>query len=213
MELDSLKKAWENQPEETARVSALEIYKMAQSKSTSIVKWIFVIGILEFSFWIGLNFLIPESYLEIYRKLNLLQFIHIVNYLHYAVVLLFLALFYRNYKAVDVVANTKTLIKKILRVRKTVKYYVFYNVISFAVLTIIFNYFIFRDPENMISVYQLEGKNINVDEMFNVLLISQIVVFVVLLLLLFVFYFLLYGILLKKLNRNYKALIRLEKES
>lgn len=211
MELDSLKKAWENQPNTETKLSALEIYKMAQSKSTSIVKWILIVGILEFSFWISLNFLIPSSYLEIYRKLNLLQFIYIVNYLHYAVVVLFLILFYRNFKAVDVVDNTKTLIKKILRVRRTVKFYVMYNIISFAVLTIIFNYIIFINPENMISVYELEGKDINIDEMFNVLLISQIVVFVILILLLLLFYFLLYGILLKKLTRNYKALIKLDK--
>ena len=46
--LDNYKKAWDNQPEDANKVSSIEIYKMAQSKSSSIVKWIFIIGILEF---------------------------------------------------------------------------------------------------------------------------------------------------------------------
>ena len=44
--LDNYKKAWENQPEENDRVNEAQIYKMAHSRSSSIVKWIFIIGIL-----------------------------------------------------------------------------------------------------------------------------------------------------------------------
>ena len=46
--LDKYKKTWSNQPEEAHKLSKVEIYKMAHSKSTSIVKWIFIIGLLEF---------------------------------------------------------------------------------------------------------------------------------------------------------------------
>ena len=55
--LDNYKKAWNNQPEDAHKVSSLEIYKMAQSKSSSIVKWIFIIGIAEFVFLNSLYFL------------------------------------------------------------------------------------------------------------------------------------------------------------
>ena len=48
MDLSHYKKAWKNQPDENNKISQNEIYKMTQSKSTSIVKWIFIIGILEF---------------------------------------------------------------------------------------------------------------------------------------------------------------------
>ena len=48
--LEKYKKAWDNQPEETNKVSKIDIYKMAHSKSSSIVKWIFIIGVLEFVF-------------------------------------------------------------------------------------------------------------------------------------------------------------------
>ena len=42
MDLDAYKKTWENQPEETNTVSKIDIYKMAHSKSSSVVKWIFI---------------------------------------------------------------------------------------------------------------------------------------------------------------------------
>lgn len=59
--LDNYKKAWENQPEEITRISTSEIYKMTQSKSSSIVKWIFVIGLLEFAFMILSTFVFDIS--------------------------------------------------------------------------------------------------------------------------------------------------------
>ena len=40
--LDKYKKAWGNQPEETNTVSEVDIYKLAHSKSSSVVKWIFI---------------------------------------------------------------------------------------------------------------------------------------------------------------------------
>ena len=48
--LDKYKKAWKNQPEEASKRSTVEIYKLAQSNSSSIVKWIFIIGILTGTF-------------------------------------------------------------------------------------------------------------------------------------------------------------------
>ena len=58
--LDKYKKAWENQPEENDRVNEAQIYKMAHSKSSSIVKWIFIIGILEFVVFNSLYFFVSK---------------------------------------------------------------------------------------------------------------------------------------------------------
>ena len=68
--LENYKNAWSNQPEETTKFSAIEIYKMSHSKSSSIVKWIFIIGILELLLWSGLNLLIPESFYKVYEDLK-----------------------------------------------------------------------------------------------------------------------------------------------
>jgi hypothetical protein len=44
--LENYKKAWVNQPEENEKLSSLEIYKLAHSKSSSIVN-----GYLLLGFW------------------------------------------------------------------------------------------------------------------------------------------------------------------
>ena len=71
--LDKYKKAWINQPEETDTFSALDIYKLAHSKSSSVVKWIFIIALLEFILWSSLNLFMPEDFYKIYRDLNLIH--------------------------------------------------------------------------------------------------------------------------------------------
>ena len=50
-ELDLLKKDWKKQEGNYPKLSYDEIYKMIWKKSSSIVKWIFVISIIEFLFW------------------------------------------------------------------------------------------------------------------------------------------------------------------
>ena len=47
-DLDLLKEDWKKQEKSLPHLSYNEIYKMIWKKSSSIVKWIFVISILEF---------------------------------------------------------------------------------------------------------------------------------------------------------------------
>jgi len=69
--LENYKKAWVNQPEETSTISASKIYKLAHSRSSSIVKWIFIIGLLEFVVLNSLYFVIDsdEAY-NLYNKIG-----------------------------------------------------------------------------------------------------------------------------------------------
>ena len=211
MDLAQYKKAWENQPEEKNKVSALEIYKMTQSKSTSIVKWIFFIGLIEFIFWFCLNFFATNmGAFEPYEELGLMSTLNYSTYLHYAVILLFLALFYRNYSSISAIDSTKTLIKKILLTRKTVKWYVFYNLLSVVVTTVIINILIFNKPEAISLLYGTESTSLDQGQVLAVIIITEIVMLAMMLLILWLFYYLLYGILLKKLNRNYNELVKLE---
>ena len=50
-ELDLLKKDWKKNSDSFEQISEKEIYKMIHKKSSSIVKWILIISILEISFW------------------------------------------------------------------------------------------------------------------------------------------------------------------
>jgi hypothetical protein len=53
-ELDLLKKDWKKRSFE--QISELELYKMIHKKSSSIVKWILIISILEVLVWTMLGF-------------------------------------------------------------------------------------------------------------------------------------------------------------
>ena len=211
MDLDRYKKAWNNQPEETDTVSKVDIYKMAHSKSSSIVKWIFIIGILEFAFWLVLNIATSNSsYIEIYEKLNLTTFLNITYYIHYVVIFIFLYFFYKNYSSISITDGTKELLENILKVRKTVKIYVYYNLITFVILSVIVNFIIFSDLGKLKEIFNIENISIDEGNFFIIMLIAQIVFLVIFLILFWLFYQILYGILLKKLNKNYKELVKLD---
>jgi len=214
MELDNYKTIWKNQPEEKNKLSALEIYKMTQSKSNSIVKWILIIGLLEFVFWFAVNYLgTKNGALDPFEKLNLINFIDNFNYFHYVVVVLFLLLFYRNFSLITTVDDTKKLMKNILLVRKTVKWYVYYNLINVVIFSVILNILIFNTPDGINILSGIENESFNQEHMRSVFIITQIVVIAVIILILWLFYYLLYGILLKKLNKNYKELTKLNEIS
>ncbi|MCH2217322.1 MAG: hypothetical protein MK076_04460 [Flavobacteriales bacterium] len=207
MDLAQYKKVWKGQPKEANEVSTLEIYKMTQSKSTSIVKWIFIVGLLEFTFFLVLNLILLEpNYNEIFGNVNLTQFINFSYYFNYLVVALFLIIFYRNYVSVSTVDDTKTLMKKIIKVRKTVKFYIFYNVFINILMLIIYNIIIFNSPDTIKIILSNYDMALDESQMMTVYIISQVIAVVMILLFLFLLYYLLYGTLLKKLKKNYKEL-------
>lgn len=201
MDLDKYKTAWNNQPEETNKVSKLAIYKMAHSSSSSVVKWIFIIGVLEFIFVATINNVFrlnPNEYegLDNFIVGNII-WAEIISYL---IMLYFLIQFYLNFKSISTSDNTKILMKKILKVRKTVKRYVFVNV---GFVTIISLFVISR------MIYMKDFTNYNLST-YLFIIMSIILLIIVFILLYWLLYQLLYGILLRKLNKNYKELTKFE---
>jgi len=199
--LDNYKKAWDNQPEDANKVSSLEIYKMAQSKSSSIVKWIFIIGIIEFVVLNSIYFFIDmDEAMKEYEKLGIENFVFYSQIAAYIILFYFLAKFYQNYKRISTTASTKTLMKKILKTRKTVRNYVIFN-LGYMVL--------------IIMVVSIASINMNFEELSTkellLIVFSTLIATVLILGLLWLFYQLLYGILLRKLNRNYKELAKLDR--
>lgn len=211
MDLDKLKESWKNQPEDLNKVSKDDIHRMAHSKSSSIVKWIFIIGIAEFAFWVILNFIASRfNLMEAYEKLNLIDFLNTVYYINLVVVVGFLYYFYKNYTSISTVDSTKNLMSKIIKTRKTVKYYVNYNVIGAALIMIVFNIVIVNTPNGIETMLSLDGIELEESKLLSVYLISQAIAVAIMILFLFLFYYLLYGIMLKKLKRNHKELEKLE---
>ena len=208
--LEDYKKAWDNQPDEKNKFSAKEIYNMAQSKSSSIVKWIFIIGILEFLFWTGINFVIPDNVFKVYDDLNLTQALDIFMVFHTIIIFIFLFIFYKNYKRVSTTDNTKKLMQNILRIRKTVKKYVLYNLAMVLLVSIALNVVLFSDTEKLMKIMNPNNLSVDANQVIIITIVSQVVTLIIMLGLLWLFYKLVYGILLKKLNKNYKELAKLD---
>ncbi|MFA5296987.1 MAG: hypothetical protein WC389_02125 [Lutibacter sp.] len=209
-ELEFLKKDWKKQEADFPKLSYNEIYKLIHKKSSSIVKWIFIICIAEFSFWGILNLFIPESTFALYEKFHLKTFLSVTQILNYAVIFIFIYLFYKNYKAISVVDNTGLLMKNILKTRKTVNYYVYYNIVLYILLTIVLNVVMFSHSDILIKNLMPENSNLDTEKFLAISIVFQIIFLIVMCGLIWLYYRIIYGILLKRLNRNYKELESLE---
>tara|TARA_R110000787_G_scaffold234375_1_gene341235 strand:+ start:3189 stop:3797 length:609 start_codon:yes stop_codon:yes gene_type:complete len=200
MDLSHYKKAWENQPEEKNKISDIEIYKMTQSKSISIVKWIFIIGILEFVIMNSFYFFFDDSsqkeMMDDFGMTNILLGSQIIAYV---ILFYFLVMFYKNYREISVIDNTKILMTKILKTRRTVRNYVVFNLTYLVFVSLLISIGFLRKEYNHFDTKQT-----------ILFLIGMLVVTAIMVLVFWLFYQLLYGILLRKLNKNYKNLSELE---
>ena len=71
-ELELLKKDWKKNDGQFKQISENEIYGMLHKSSSSIVKWIFIISILEIILWTSLGFLTNnDSYWQMLNKYHL----------------------------------------------------------------------------------------------------------------------------------------------
>jgi hypothetical protein len=210
-QLELLKQNWKKREENHPKLSYTQIYNMLFKRSTSIVKWIFIISLLELAFWVGLYFVSPKSSFEIIERLGLTPFMIGFNIVHYVVVVIFIIIFYKNYIAIKVTDSTRSLMDNILKTRRTVKYFVIYNVSAFAVVLIIINYFYYTKSDILLeAMAETYGPIPDGPEFLTYFFIAQIVVGIVLILLLILFYRIVYGILLKKLYKNYHELKKIE---
>jgi hypothetical protein len=207
-ELDLLRKDW-NKDKKESQLSAKDIYPMLRKKSSSIVKTLFYISIGELIFWTLVNVL-PYFTSEAYRtQLDMVYtnktVLTSINIFSYAIIGLFIYLLFKSYKSISVTDNAKKLMLSILRTRKIIKYYVIYNLTVAFIATIIGLYFGVKynpDINNKLSD-ATNGESL----MIYSVLIGFTVIFI---LLLWLFYKLIYGLLLKRLNKNYKELKKLE---
>jgi len=207
-ELDLLKKDWQKNSSSFQQISENEIYKMIHKKSSSIVKWILIISILEVSFWTFSNLFINTD--DVLRKINhpeIVMALEFLTYFNYVVVLIFVYIFYKNYKTISTTIATKSLMSSILKTRKTVQYYVWYN-LGMIVITAILSFFI-AFVYNPDMAFLREKLALNGKAMF----VTIGILFLVILGffgLFWCFYRLIYGTLLRRLYANYKELKKID---
>ena len=210
-ELEILKRDWKKNENFFNQITEKEIYGMLHKKSSSIVKWILVISILEILFWVVLGlFSVDESYVNTLKTYHLQKIIPIASAVNYAVVLFFIYLFYKNYKTINTKDTVKQLMHSILKTRKTVQQYVWYNIImSFSAILLISICQIKYDP-NLNSIIKNSSESITENTIYILIFVIYILVALLISGLIWLFYRLIYGVLLKRLYKNYKELEKLD---
>jgi hypothetical protein len=197
-ELDLLKKDWQKN-NAFEQVSEVEIYKMLHKKSSSIVKWILIISIIEFVVLNGISLLLNDPKYDAFMRLH--PFISFLEKFNYAVIIVFIYLFYRNFKSISVLNSAKTLIKHILKTRRIVTYYIYWNIFIGGITGA------FSGVESF-----NEGYNSGSDKtgVLEANCITVIIVALLTMAVIWLFYKLLYGRFLSKLKQNYTELKKID---
>ncbi|TRX39784.1 hypothetical protein [Flavobacterium restrictum] len=207
-ELDLLKKDWQRNENSFEQVSATDIYKMIHKKSSTIVKRILIISILEVLLWTATSIIYnTDDYLARLKHDEIIFLFKGLTYFNYGVILVFIYLFYKNYQVISTTVATKQLMKDILKTRKTVQYYVYYN-LTMIVISLIIGFIIAFAYNPDVSVLRVKiasnGKAMALT--IGLLFLTTVVFFAVF----WLFYRLLYGILLRRLYANYKELKKID---
>ena len=207
-ELDLLKKDWKKQESSFQQIGEKEIYGMLHKRSSSIVKWILIISVLEVILWTCLSFFFDsDEYLKKIKHLEFITYFDMLTYFNYAVILIFIYLFYKNYILISTTASTKQLMQDILKTRKTVQYYVWYN-LAMLVFSLIIGFVIAfaYNPEMGTLKNQINSNGKVMVITIAFLAFTTVVLFG----LFWLFYRVLYGILLRRLYANYKELKKID---
>lgn len=214
-ELELLKKDWQRKGEDLPKLSFDEIYRMLWKRSSSIVKWIFYISLAELVFWIFMSGL-PFFWKSVQKRFNETYgngeqtFVVFSSIFGVMVVLIFIYYLFKAYKSISTVDSVKKLMERILHTRRIVRYYVIYNLIMAVILTMYTFYSLFTQDERtmqLLNTVKENGSELRFWLISGLIVVASIGFMVGAI---WLFYRLVYGILLKRLNKNYKELQRLE---
>ena len=207
--LDILKKDWEKTENKFKTFSETDIYKMLQSKSISIVKWIFYISIIELIFWIVFS-LYAKSLDHMKDFESISMFIFISEMISYAIIIFFIYLFYKNYKTINATDSVKQLMNSIINTRKTVTMYIRVFIIYNVLASLIVFYYAINNESQWQANYNTAIANGNETAFLIGIFVVLLIFLIVFVILLWLFYRLIYGILLKRLYKNHQELKKID---
>ena len=210
-QLDILKSKWQEQDASLPRYSSEKIKSLLHHKSSSIVKWLLFIAIGEFLFFSLLGavahaFNKDYDFIEIFGE----GFYYGTSAFHYIVIFIFIYLFYKNYQNISADQPSRSLMKNILKTRRTMKYYIWYNLLYMMVVGMWGASIALDNDPQFIALKEMLSEDRG--ELLVDLMVMGIffVTYAVMCGVLYLFYLLIYGILLKKLKRNYYELKKME---
>ncbi|WP_374539800.1 hypothetical protein [Flavobacterium sp.] len=202
-ELELLKKDWKKKEQQFKQVSEQDIYHMLHQSSSSIVKWIFIISIIEFLIFRLLDFTLffDEAFINRLKSYHIYDIEKVATVINFIVLIGFIIYFYKNLKNISTTSSVKKLMKDIIETRKIVKYYVWYNLAIAFITGVIILFSQLKYDSNLSPLF----------EKYQLVVISiGLSVIVLLVGVFYLFYKLVYGILLKRLQNNYKELKKID---
>ncbi len=205
-ELDLLKKDWKKQEENQPKLSYNDIDKMTQKKSSSLVKWIFYVSLFELGFGIAIVVLALFIQPDLMSDSTMPVWLNWFCYASSLVVFYFIYKFFMNYKKISTTNSIKDLMQNIITTRRTVKHYIVYS-LSVIAFTICVAFPIgFIEGTGGMEKFSAEA---NITK-YLLLAVVTILLACIIVALFYGIYYLLYGLLTKKLKRNYKELKQLK---
>lgn len=205
-ELDLLKKDWKKQEANQPKLSYNDIDKMILKKSSSLVKWIFYVSLLELGFGVLSVVLIFILKPEAMENSNTPAWFNWFYYFSSVVVFYFIYKFFMNYKKISTTSSIKDLMQNIITTRKTVKHYVMYSLSAIAVTVCVAVPTGFIAEAGGMDQFRAEATLTS----YLMLALITILLACLIVLVFYGIYYLLYGLLTKKLKRNYKELKQLK---
>lgn len=207
--LDLLKQSWNNE-NRFRMIPKDELYDMAHKKSASVMKWILLVSITEFLVW----FLIPllfsddasDEGSQLVISLGLDVVLDVISYVHYTVMIGFVVLFYRNYKKIQLKDSSRKLMGDILRVRKTIMYYINLTIFLIILRGVVSFWLYFTKNPEMVDLFERLDKADKLWIMVIIIAVIALIFFGLIALIVWLYFKLVYGILMKKLYRNYEDL-------
>ena len=204
-ELELFKRAWKIQETKYPKFSYNEIYKMILKRSTSIVKWIFVFSIIELLIGI-ISFILTKN--EIFQQMesfNLKNFYIATQLITLPITIYFIYCFYQNFRRISATDNAVTLMKNILRTRKIVKYYISFVLTSITLISVIILFMVVSNHAASADVIDTTKYTFTFYQWLA--FIGVFILFLIILLgLTLLLYSITYGLLLRKLRKNYRTL-------
>lgn len=211
-ELDLLKTHWQKE-DNYIKFKKEDILNMIHKSSSSIVKWIFIISAIEVFLLLMINIYFYQKEDSQHNNYEL-----ILDTLNYTILIVFVYLFYQQYRRIKTFTNTRSLSNSILKTRKLVKKFVIANLLIFGFHFLIgiitdshFNAFRegYEDGYTSDNV-KTSQFNESAGEFFFWIIFS--ILSVIIFLTVYYYYKIVYMRLTNKLKKNYEELVRLEEE-
>lgn len=201
-ELDLLKTHWKKD-QDFIKFKKEDIVSMIHKSSSSIVKWILIISCLELLLGLSLFYFFPS---DPETNVGFGIFHWVYNIVFYVIIFCFIYRFYTLYVNIKNTSSVKDLMENVVAVRSNADRYIRFNLL-FINIAFILEYVIILTEEYM--TYGFSGKLIFYS-IFAAILVSVFVF--IFRKIIKLYYRLIYGILLKKLNKNYENLITIDSE-